>query len=83
MTFTPRSWNSWGWTRRWPGSANEVSHRHGVTIDVHFENIPKALPPEISLCLYRVLQEALQNVVKHGGSRRAHVSLNGHSTLST
>ena len=47
------------------------------TIDVHFENIPKALPPEISLCLYRVLQEALQNVVKHGGSRRAHVSLNG------
>ena len=56
----------------------ELSNRHGVTIDVHFENIPKALPPEISLCLYRVLQEALQNVVKHGGSGRAHVSLTGH-----
>ena len=38
----------------------------------------QALPREISLCLYRVLQEALQNVVKHGGSRHAHVSLNGH-----
>jgi len=53
-----------------------LSNRHGVTIDVHFENIPKELPPEISLCLYRVLQEALQNVVKHGGSH-AHVSLHG------
>ena len=59
------------------GLCEELSKRHGVTIDVHFEDIPKALPPETSLCLYRVLQEALQNVVKHGGSRRAHVSLNG------
>ena len=50
----------------------------GVAIDVHFENIPKALPAGISLCLYRVLQEALQNVVKHGRSRHADVSLNGH-----
>ena len=55
----------------------ELSNRHDVTIDVHFENIPEALPPEISLCLYRVLQEALQNVLKHSVSRHAHVSLNG------
>ena len=55
----------------------ELSNRHGVEIDLHFENIPTTLPPEISLCLYRVLQEALQNVVKHSGSRRARVSLNG------
>ena len=48
-----------------------------MTIDVSCENIPKALPREIALCLYRVLQEALQNVVKHSVSRRARVSLNG------
>ena len=60
------------------GFCEELSRRHGVTIDVHFENIPEALPPEISLCLYRVLQEALQNVVKHSASRHANVSLNGH-----
>lgn len=59
------------------GFCEEFSNRHGVTIDVHFENIPKALPREMSLCLYRVLQEALQNVVKHSVSRHAHVSLNG------
>ncbi len=56
----------------------ELSNRHDVTIDVHFENIPEALPAEISLCLYRVLQEALQNVLKHGVPRRAEVSLSGH-----
>jgi signal transduction histidine kinase len=56
----------------------EVSNRHGITFDVHFENIPKALPLEISLALYRVLQEALQNIVKHSVSGHAHVSLSGH-----
>jgi signal transduction histidine kinase len=56
---------------------DEVSNRHGLTIDVHFENIPTALPREISLSLYRVLQEALQNVVKHSTSRHAYVSLKG------
>jgi PAS domain S-box-containing protein len=55
----------------------ELSNRHGLTIDVHFENIPTALPRELSLSLYRVLQEALQNVVKHSGSRHAYVFLNG------
>ena len=59
------------------GFCNELSNRHGVTIDVHFENIPTALPREVSLCLYRVLQEALQNVVKHSVSRHADVALNG------
>jgi PAS domain S-box-containing protein len=58
---------------------DELSNRHGGAIHVHFENIPKALPPEISLCLYRVLQEALQNVVKHGASRQTRVSMNGEA----
>jgi len=56
---------------------DECSSRHGITIDVDFDNIPKPLPADISLCFYRVLQEALQNVVKHSGSRQAHVSLKG------
>ena len=60
------------------GLCEELSNQHDVRIDVHFETIPVALPPEISLCLYRVLQEALQNVVKHGLPRGADVSLSGH-----
>ena len=66
-----------GLERAAAGFCDELSNRHGVTIDVHIENIPAALPREITLSLYRVLQEALQNVVKHSASRHASVSLNG------
>jgi len=58
------------------GFCEELANRHGLTIDVHFENVPKELPREISLCFYRVLQEALQNVIKHSAARHADVSLN-------
>jgi PAS domain S-box-containing protein len=53
----------------------ELSERQGVQIDFHCEEVPTTLPKEISLCLYRVLQEALQNAVKHSGSRQFQVSL--------
>jgi PAS domain S-box-containing protein len=55
----------------------EVSDRQGVEIDFRSENIPKELPREISLCLFRVLQEALQNAIKYSGSRQFQVSLTG------
>jgi signal transduction histidine kinase len=61
------------------GLCEELSNRHGVTADVHIENIPPALPHDISLCVYRVLQEALQNVFKHGVPPRAYVSLTGET----
>jgi signal transduction histidine kinase len=57
------------------GFCRELSERHGVEIDFHSENIPKELPCEISLCLFRVLQEALQNAIKHSGSRQFQISL--------
>ena len=59
------------------GFCRELSDRHGVGIDFQSEGIPKELPKEISLCLFRVLQEALQNATKHSGSRHFEVSLIG------
>lgn len=53
----------------------ELSEKQGVEIDFHSEDLPKNLPREIALCLFRVLQEALQNAVKHSGSHRFEVSL--------
>ena len=55
----------------------EFSDRQGVKIDFHSENIPKELPQDISICLFRVLQEALQNATKHSGSRNFEVWLKG------
>jgi signal transduction histidine kinase len=57
------------------GFCKELSERHEVEIDFHSENIPKDLSKEVSLCLFRVLQEALQNAVKHSGSRHFEVLL--------
>jgi PAS domain S-box-containing protein len=61
------------------GLCRETSDRQDVEIDFHAENIPRSLPKEISLCLFRVLQEALQNAVRHSGVRQFEVSLKGAS----
>ena len=57
----------------------EFSQRQNIEIDFQSANIPKNLPDDISLTLYRVLQEALQNAVKHSGSRHFRVSLAGET----
>ena len=55
----------------------ELSEKQGVEIDFQSEAIPKSLPREIALCLFRVLQEALQNAMKHSGSGHFEVFLHG------
>jgi PAS domain S-box-containing protein len=57
--------------------SKELSARQGVQIDFHSENIPMGLPKEVALCLFRVLQESLQNAIKHSGTRVFQVSLDG------
>jgi signal transduction histidine kinase len=47
----------------------------GVHAHFHDENVPASLSHEASLCLFRIVQEGLNNVVKHSGAREAHVTL--------
>jgi signal transduction histidine kinase len=46
---------------------------------VHFEShdLPDELPRDVALCLFRIVQEALNNAVKHSGVRRFEVRLWG------
>jgi len=53
----------------------EFSDQQKVEIDFHSDDVTRELPQEISLCLFRVLQEALQNAAKHSGSKRFQVML--------
>jgi signal transduction histidine kinase len=55
----------------------EFSDLNKVKVEFISENVPKELSPEISLSLFRVLQEALQNAAKHSGSTNLQVSLRG------
>jgi PAS domain S-box-containing protein len=59
------------------GFCRELSDQQNVEIAFQSQAIPKNLPQEISLSIFRVLQEALQNAVKYSGVRRFEVSLTG------
>jgi signal transduction histidine kinase len=59
------------------GFCRELSEQQKVEIDFSHANIPEGVPMEISLCLFRVLQEALQNAVKHSGVQQFAVQLHG------
>jgi signal transduction histidine kinase len=47
--------------------------RAGLRVELVVEGTEAALPPGIDLSAYRIIQEALTNTVKHGGSGRARV----------
>ncbi|MCI0349879.1 MAG: PAS domain S-box protein, partial [Acidobacteriales bacterium] len=55
----------------------EFAERQSVTIDFAAEGIPEAVPQEVSICLFRVLQESLTNAFKHSRAERIEVRLHG------
>jgi PAS domain S-box-containing protein len=55
----------------------ELVEQHKVEIDFTHVDIPFSVPEEISLCLFRIMQEALQNAVKHSGVQQFEVELRG------
>jgi PAS domain S-box-containing protein len=59
------------------GFCREFSEKQHVEIDFKNHDVPDPLPPHISLCLFRVLQEALHNSAKHSGAESFVVRLWG------
>jgi len=55
----------------------ELSEQRNVQIEFRHSDVPAKIPKEISLCLFRVLQEALQNAVKHSAVQNFAVELHG------
>lgn len=53
--------------------ARETSRRTGIDVRVSAENVDDTLPDAIRTCIYRVVQEALQNVSRH--SRASHAKI--------
>jgi signal transduction histidine kinase len=49
-------------------------HQHRVKIDF-IHQVQYDLPQDISLCLYRTVQECLNNVIKHSGAQSARIQL--------
>jgi signal transduction histidine kinase len=49
--------------------------RAGLPVRFAHADVPDTLSPELSLCIFRVVQETLQNVAKHSGASEVSVDL--------
>ncbi len=60
----------------------DVAKSENIQVRCRERNVHKTVPADVALCLYRVAQEAIHNVVKHSGARRVRISLiNGKSRV--
>jgi signal transduction histidine kinase len=59
------------------------SRREGIEVLFNHENIPRVIPKDVSLSLYRIIQEGLRNISKHACAEHISVSLKGldHAVL--
>jgi len=67
-----------GLTRAVSGLCEEFARQNAMTIEFDHGELPK-LPPDITMCVYRVVQEAIRNAQRHSGSRRVRVELSSQA----
>ncbi|MEQ1846712.1 MAG: PAS domain S-box protein, partial [Nitrospira sp.] len=58
---------------------HQVSRRTGLPIHLKILDVPDAVPLDQATCLFRVMQESVQNVVKHAQATTVTVQLRGSS----
>jgi len=58
------------------GLQHEPSHS-GIPTTFTHDNVPRSLPPDVTLCLFRIVQEAMQNATKYSGAHVVAVHLSG------
>ena len=66
-----------GLARAVRGYCAEIASSHDVHVSVRESGDVDGLGPDVSLCLFRVVQESLRNAVRHSGVREFAVELTG------
>jgi signal transduction histidine kinase len=56
----------------------ELSAQHNLQVQFVNNDVPERISKDVALCLFRIAQEALRNVVKHSGAAEAQVELSAH-----
>jgi PAS domain S-box-containing protein len=59
----------------------QFSSKHQVSVELTADPLIQPIAEEVSLCLYRVAQEALSNAVRHSTSGRVEVKLNSEEPI--
>jgi signal transduction histidine kinase len=57
------------------GFCREFNELHKITVDLRCGELPKDISRNVSLCVYRLTQEALQNIAKHSHAQKADVEI--------
>jgi PAS domain S-box-containing protein len=57
------------------GLCEEISEKYGIQVEFTDRGVASEIPKDVALCLFRVTQEALNNVVKHSRAQQAQVEL--------
>lgn len=55
--------------------AREISRRGEIEVEVRAENVSEALPDPVKICVYRIVQEAVNNVQRHAKAKNSVVEL--------
>jgi PAS domain S-box-containing protein len=53
----------------------EFAEQQEIQVDFAHENVPRGIPADAALCLFRVAQEGLRNIKRHSGASKAEVRL--------
>ena len=53
----------------------EFADQQGIHVDFADENVPRGVPGDVALCLFRIVQEGLRNIKRHSGGDSAEVRL--------
>jgi len=56
---------------------DEFSNLRKIKVRLKARALPATIPSGVALCVYRVVQEALGNVARHAGAKRAEISISG------
>jgi signal transduction histidine kinase len=57
------------------GLCEELSSKFKIQIEFTEHEVSSRIPREVALCLFRIAQEALGNVIKHSGAKQAQAEL--------
>jgi two-component system NarL family sensor kinase len=60
---------------------NSINDGNGLQIDLQFHTPWQQLKPSVELALYRILQELIQNIVKHANATQASIQFREDDTL--
>ena len=61
------------------GFCRDFAEQYEIAVDFRQNGIPCHLPPNVSLCLFRIVQEGLQNIAKHSRTRACWIELSGEN----